>query len=112
MCEVCRAVKPERYYHCRRCDKCIYLMDHHCNWVGNCIGHFNYKVYLHLLANILLHSTLVFLLILCNYAHLFDIQQYKIYFLIDLVPSLYSIYETQRLLNDFRLSVKNNQTLI
>jgi hypothetical protein len=92
MCEVCCALKPQRYYHCRRCRRCIYLMDHHCHWVGNCIGHYNAKLYLHLLSNVLIHSLIVITIIISNYADLFDTQQYKIYLLIDVLPALYAIY--------------------
>ena len=45
-CETCKLLKPERCHHCRQCGKCILRMDHHCNWLYNCIGWTNYKYFL------------------------------------------------------------------
>jgi hypothetical protein len=45
-CEYCKLLKPERCHHCRQCGKCILRMDHHCNWLYNCIGYTNYKYFL------------------------------------------------------------------
>ena len=45
-CGVCQRWKPPRAYHCRRCGACIFRMDHHCFWIGNCIGLFNVKFFL------------------------------------------------------------------
>lgn len=112
ICQACEALKPDRYYHCKRCEKCIYRMDHHCNWISNCIGQFNSKVYLHLLVHMFIHSLLTLVVIAYNYASLFDVQQYAIYYLIDFIPALYAGYETYRLISDFLTSVKKNQTLI
>ena len=34
-----------RAKHCRICEKCISTYDHHCPWLGNCIGEKNRKVF-------------------------------------------------------------------
>ena len=46
LCSCCLRMKPERTHHCRKCDKCILRMDHHCPWLCNCIGQYNYKSFL------------------------------------------------------------------
>jgi len=38
--------KPDRAHHCKLCNKCVLKMDHHCPWVGNCIGFNNHKYFI------------------------------------------------------------------
>ncbi|WVR04496.1 hypothetical protein IAU60_001500 [Kwoniella sp. DSM 27419] len=45
-CKKCDAWKPDRTHHCRHCRQCVLKMDHHCPWVGNCVGLHNYKAFL------------------------------------------------------------------
>jgi palmitoyltransferase len=40
-CGVCVVDIPLRAKHCKYCNKCIATYDHHCDWVGNCIGEKN-----------------------------------------------------------------------
>ncbi|CDW81333.1 dhhc zinc finger domain containing protein [Stylonychia lemnae] len=42
-CESCDQLQPPRAYHCEVCNCCILRIDHHCFWMGNCIGLYNFK---------------------------------------------------------------------
>ena len=42
--------------HCSICKKCIYMKDHHCAWINQCIGQFNIKYYILFLLYLLVAS--------------------------------------------------------
>lgn len=44
-CRKCIKVKPDRCHHCRVCQRCVLKMDHHCPWINNCVGYYNYKFF-------------------------------------------------------------------
>jgi len=48
-CKWCGKYKPDRCHHCRVCRTCILKMDHHCPWIYNCVGFYNYKFFFLLL---------------------------------------------------------------
>ena len=45
ICTKCSTMYVPRAHHCRRCDRCIRRFDHHCVWVGTCIGLRNYRYF-------------------------------------------------------------------
>ena len=44
-CTVCNLEQPFRAKHCKECNKCVAQYDHHCPWLGTCIGEKNHLAF-------------------------------------------------------------------
>lgn len=42
-CRRCNVMRPPRAQHCIYCDVCVLELDHHCPWMGMCVGKNNIK---------------------------------------------------------------------
>lgn len=59
-CTTCQIFRGPKVSHCKKCNNCVESFDHHCPWLGNCIGKNNYKYFLVFLIfyNLLLFTNL------------------------------------------------------
>ena len=74
-CYTCFHFRPPRTSHCAECDNCVEKFDHHCLWMGTCVGKRNYKYFYYLVS---------FVTILCIISFAssvyYIVNYFKIYF--------------------------------
>jgi len=58
-CDECKIIRPPRGKHCRYCNHCVEVFDHHCPYAGVCIGNGNYLFFCLLLLSGIISSTYV-----------------------------------------------------
>ena len=74
-CYSCYLFRPPRTSHCAICDNCVERFDHHCLWLGTCVGKRNYKYFYFLLGLLNLNS--LFQICFCVYILVFEIKKLK-----------------------------------
>ncbi len=88
ICYSCNIVRPIRTSHCAECDNCTERFDHHCIWIGQCVGKRNYSYFLYFL--IWLNISMLFHIVSLAILLSLEVNAYKDNVLIDNTKESYA----------------------
>ena len=77
-CEFCKSKKFIRASHCRQCNKCVLMRDHHCPWIANCVGFQNIQYFANFLTWMLISGAFyIYIFVKCMwyYSELSKIEE-------------------------------------
>ncbi|QCD89221.1 26S proteasome regulatory subunit T2 [Vigna unguiculata] len=77
-CHYCSKPKSPRAHHCRSCRKCILDMDHHCPFIGNCVGAANHQSFIGFLISAVLSTIYVSIMSVYAGSHLWPPLRYSL----------------------------------
>ena len=67
--EFCNTIRAPRTSHCYDCNACVLELDHHCPWMGKCVGKYNlcyFYAFLWAIATLFLFTAAAFFTWLVN----------------------------------------------
>lgn len=77
-CISCDIFRPPRASHCAKCNNCVQKFDHHCDWIGTCVGIRNYKFFYLLILTLMIDE--IYQISFCFYLllnHIIEIKKGK-----------------------------------